>query len=104
MDEDFDGVTMDACLIAAGQRASTEMAAYGTLVAWARGLRPQTWRICCRPRWMRKAADRNSRVGGSSIIRTPPTAQSRTTGEDDSQAAKPAVGAKSPNRTTEANR
>jgi ferritin-like metal-binding protein YciE len=39
MDEDFDEATMDACLIAAGQRAEHyEMAAYGTLVAWARGM------------------------------------------------------------------
>jgi len=39
MDEDFDESTMDACLIAAGQRAEHyEMAAYGTLVAWARGM------------------------------------------------------------------
>ncbi len=39
MDEDFDETTMDACLIAAGQRAEHyEMAAYGTLVAWARAL------------------------------------------------------------------
>jgi ferritin-like metal-binding protein YciE len=39
MEENFDDVTMDACLIAAGQRAEHyEMAAYGTLVAWARGL------------------------------------------------------------------
>jgi len=37
MEEDFDEVTMDACLIAAGQRAEHyEMAAYGTLIAWAR--------------------------------------------------------------------
>ncbi len=36
MEEDFDGATMDACLIAGGQRAEHyEMAAYGTLVAWA---------------------------------------------------------------------
>jgi ferritin-like metal-binding protein YciE len=36
MDEDFDVDTMDACLIAGGQRAEHyEMAAYGTLVAWA---------------------------------------------------------------------
>src|SRR6186713_1444892 len=36
MGEDFDETTMDACLIAAGQRAEHyEMAAYGTLVAWA---------------------------------------------------------------------
>ena len=39
MEEDFDDATMDACLIAAGQRAEHyEMAAYGTLVAWARTL------------------------------------------------------------------
>ena len=36
MEEDFDPTTMDACLIAAGQRAEHyEMAAYGTLIAWA---------------------------------------------------------------------
>jgi ferritin-like metal-binding protein YciE len=39
IEEDFDEATMDACLIAAGQRAEHyEMAAYGTLVAWARGM------------------------------------------------------------------
>src|SRR5258705_10565576 len=36
MEEEFDEATMDACLIASGQRAEHyEMAAYGTLVAWA---------------------------------------------------------------------
>ena len=39
MEEEFDDSTMDACLIAAGQRAEHyEMAAYGTLVAWARAM------------------------------------------------------------------
>jgi ferritin-like metal-binding protein YciE len=39
MEEDFDEATMDACLIAGGQRAEHyEMAAYGTLVAWARAM------------------------------------------------------------------
>jgi ferritin-like metal-binding protein YciE len=39
MKEDFDEATMDACLIAGGQRAEHyEMAAYGTLVAWARAM------------------------------------------------------------------
>src|SRR6187455_3125951 len=39
MEEDFDEDTMDACLIAAGQRAEHyEMAAYGTLVAWAQAM------------------------------------------------------------------
>jgi ferritin-like metal-binding protein YciE len=37
MEEDFDDATMDACLVAAGQRAEHyEMAAYGTLIAWAK--------------------------------------------------------------------
>jgi ferritin-like metal-binding protein YciE len=37
--EDFEPMAMDACLIAAGQRAEHyEIAAYGTLVAWARSL------------------------------------------------------------------
>jgi ferritin-like metal-binding protein YciE len=39
MEEDFDDTTMDACLIAAGQRSEHyEMAAYGTLVAWAKAM------------------------------------------------------------------
>jgi ferritin-like metal-binding protein YciE len=39
MEDDFDETTMDACLIAAGQRAEHyEMAAYGTLVAWAQAM------------------------------------------------------------------
>jgi ferritin-like metal-binding protein YciE len=37
MEEDFNDATMDACLIAGGQRAEHyEMAAYGTLISWAR--------------------------------------------------------------------
>jgi ferritin-like metal-binding protein YciE len=40
MDEELDDATMDACLIAAGQRAEHyEMAAYGTLIAWARAMK-----------------------------------------------------------------
>lgn len=39
LEEDCDEATMDACIIAAGQRAEHyEMAAYGTLVAWARAM------------------------------------------------------------------
>ncbi|HEX2444287.1 MAG TPA: ferritin-like domain-containing protein [Vicinamibacterales bacterium] len=39
LEEDFEDATMDACLIAAAQRAEHyEMAAYGTLVAWANGM------------------------------------------------------------------
>src|SRR4026207_137080 len=39
MEEDFEETTMEACLIAAGPRAEHyEMAAYGTLVAWAQAM------------------------------------------------------------------
>jgi len=39
LEEEFEGTTLDACLIAAAQRAEHyEMAAYGTLVAWARAM------------------------------------------------------------------
>ena len=39
MEEDFDETTMDACLIASAQRVEHyEMAAYGTLVAWAEAM------------------------------------------------------------------
>jgi ferritin-like metal-binding protein YciE len=39
MGGEFDEATMDACLIAAGQRAEHyEMAAYGTLIAWAQSM------------------------------------------------------------------
>jgi len=39
MEEDFDDAAMDACLIGSGQRAEHyEMAAYGTLIAWANAM------------------------------------------------------------------
>jgi ferritin-like metal-binding protein YciE len=39
LEEEFDDATMDACLIASGQRAEHyEMAAYGSLIAWARAM------------------------------------------------------------------
>jgi ferritin-like metal-binding protein YciE len=39
LEEDLDEAALDACIIAAGQRAEHyEMAAYGTLVAWARAM------------------------------------------------------------------
>jgi ferritin-like metal-binding protein YciE len=38
-EEDFDEFTMDACLIASGQRAEHyEIGAYGTLIAWAEAM------------------------------------------------------------------
>jgi ferritin-like metal-binding protein YciE len=39
MEEDFDSAAMDACLIAAGQRAEHyEIGAYGTVIAWAEAM------------------------------------------------------------------
>jgi ferritin-like metal-binding protein YciE len=39
LEEDFEGTTLDACLIASAQRAEHyEMAAYGTLVSWAKAM------------------------------------------------------------------
>lgn len=75
MEEKFDATTMDACLIAAGQRAEHyEMAAYGTLVAWAQtmghtdaALDPISWTRS--ERWIRcpacLEAVAGARAGGS---------------------------------------
>ena len=39
LEEDFEGAVLDACIIAAGQRAEHyEMAAYGVTIAWAEAL------------------------------------------------------------------
>ncbi|MEO8275801.1 MAG: ferritin-like domain-containing protein [Thermoanaerobaculia bacterium] len=60
MEEDFDADTMDACLVASGQRAEHyEMAAYGTLVAWAETLgRPEVAKILQSILDEEKAADK----------------------------------------------
>jgi len=58
--EDFDESTLDACLIASGRRAEHyEMAAYGTLVAWARAIgQPQAAELLDQTLEEEKAADR----------------------------------------------
>jgi ferritin-like metal-binding protein YciE len=58
--EDFDEATLDACLIASGQRAEHyEMAVYGTLVAWARAMgRPEDADLLVQTLEEEKAADR----------------------------------------------
>jgi ferritin-like metal-binding protein YciE len=60
MEEEFDDTTMDACLIAAGQRAEHyEMAAYGTLVAWAQAMgHTEAARLLRRTLDEEKAADK----------------------------------------------
>jgi ferritin-like metal-binding protein YciE len=59
MKEDFEAFTMDACLIASGQRAEHyEMAAYGTLVSWAQVLgRPDIAKLFEQTLNEEKAAD-----------------------------------------------
>ena len=78
MEEDFDETTMDACLIAAGQRAEHyEMAAYGTLVAWAKAMgHTEAADLCRRPSTRRKRPTRSSqgspRAGSTKARRTLP--------------------------------
>ena len=75
MGEDFEGTTMDACLVAAGQRAEHyEMAAYGTLVAWARVMgHVEAADLLQQTLDEEKAADRNSpRWRKTGSIRTRP--------------------------------
>ncbi len=46
LEENHDATTMDACIIASAQRVEHyEMAAYGTLVAWARMVAPTTSKL-----------------------------------------------------------
>src|SRR6187401_726504 len=73
MEEDFDETTMDACLIAAGQRAEHyEMAAYGTLVAWAQAMgHSEAARLLQQTLDEEKAADKKlSGLAESSINQT----------------------------------
>jgi ferritin-like metal-binding protein YciE len=59
MKEDFEPSTMDACLIASGQRAEHyEIAAYGTLVSWSQALgRPDMAKLFEQTLNEEKAAD-----------------------------------------------
>ena len=91
MEEDFDGATMDACLIAAGQRAEHyEMAAYGTLVAWARAMgHEEAAELLQQTLDEEKAADEklsglaeggiNQSAAGEPMSRKPKTTRMRTT-------------------------
>jgi ferritin-like metal-binding protein YciE len=71
MEEDFDHATMDACLIAAGQRAEHyQIAAYGTLIAWSRALGlPEAAELLEETLEEEKAADTTlSKLADSGII------------------------------------
>jgi ferritin-like metal-binding protein YciE len=72
LDEDFDEMTMDACIIASGQRAEHyEMAAYGTLVAWAQAMgHGNTAKLLQQTLDEEKAADKKlSQIAESSVNR-----------------------------------
>jgi ferritin-like metal-binding protein YciE len=83
MEEDFDDDTMDACLIAAGQRAEHyEMAAYGTLVAWARRWgttrRPTSFKRLSTRKRLRTKSFPVSRKAASTKTRPRPPIQTRS--------------------------
>ena len=63
MEEDFDDLTMDACLIAAGQRAEHyEIGAYGTVIAWAQAMgHKQAAALLQKPRRGEGGGQRNCR-------------------------------------------
>jgi hypothetical protein len=95
MEEDFDDTTMDACLIAAGQRAEHhEMAAYGTLVAWAEAMgHTEAATLLQQTLDEEKAADKSCRdwlKAGSIRVRP----MRRADEEDEKAEADPAGGAR----------
>lgn len=95
MEEDFDDTTMDACLIAAGQRAEHyEMAAYGTLVAWAKAMgHTGAAELLQETLDEEKAADEKLTALAESGINQ--AAADAVRGGDDEEAAEPATGQKS---------
>jgi len=108
LDEDFDEVTMDACLIAAGQRAEHyEMAAYGTLVAWARGMgRTEAADLLEATLKEEKAADKTlTALAEGGINQGAADGANPGDEKDESRASKPDASARSrQNRTIEAKR
>jgi ferritin-like metal-binding protein YciE len=90
LEEDFDETTMDACLIAAGQRAEHyEMAAYGTLIAWAQAMgHTQAAKLLQQNLDEEKAADRKlSGLAEGGINQTAANAAHPDQDEDEEPAA-----------------
>jgi len=106
MEEDFDEVTMDACLIAGGQRAEHyEMAAYGSLVAWARAMgHDEAVTLLEETLNEEKAADEKLSSIAESGINQEAADQAHSEGEDeeDEQKRRPGVVAQSAARKTPA--
>ena len=97
MEEDFDEITMDACLIAAGQRAEHyEMAAYGTLVAWAQAMgHSEAAKLLEQTLDEEKAADKKlSGLAEGDINQRAADAAHPAEGEEDEEMAAVGVGAR----------
>ena len=92
MDENFDDQTMDACLIAAGQRAEHyEMAAYGTLVAWAKAMgHEEAAELLGEILEEEKATDEKlTQIAEGGVNEGAATSSSRVEAEDDEEEAEP---------------
>ena len=102
MEEDFDDATMDACLIAAGQRAEHyEMAAYGTLVAWAQAMgHTEAAKLLLQTLDEEKAADKKlSSLAESGINQSAADAAHPDEGEEEPMAVGTSAGRRSPSTT-----
>jgi ferritin-like metal-binding protein YciE len=101
MEEDFDDATMDACLIAGGQRAEHyEMAAYGSLITWARAMdHAEAADLLQETLDEEKAADeRLSSLAENGINQAAADAATPEEDQDDDERDKPA--AKTPSKAT----
>jgi ferritin-like metal-binding protein YciE len=95
MDEDFDEDTMDACLIASGQRAEHyEMAAYGSMIAWANAMgHSDAAKVLQSILDEEKAADEKlTRLAEGGINQKAAEGAQAEDGEDDEQPSKAAAG------------
>jgi len=94
MEEDFDDTTMDACLIAAGQRAEHyEIAAYGTLVAWAKAMgHEEAADLLSQNLDEEKAADEKLTTIAEGGINSSAAEAAHPEGDEDMEPARPARG------------
>ena len=98
MEEEFDDATMDACLVAAGQRAEHyEMAAYGTLVAWAEAMgRSDVAALLQQTLDEEKAADEKlTSIAEGGVNEQASEGAPMTDGDEDEGTEAPAAGARS---------
>jgi ferritin-like metal-binding protein YciE len=106
MEEDFDEAAMDACLIAAGQRAEHyEMAAYGTLVAWARAMgHTEAADLLQETLDEEKAADEKLTTIAEGGINQEAAENAHPSGEEDAEEERPARGGRGGSATAVAKR